>query len=274
VDCRDDQLVFEKKHAIDHPDALEPSEASPPEDTTPIVEDSQESDDLDRARDHWPEVSATVEPIEPAPPIASPLEPETINHQTVNAVPEVTIEAVTIEAAEVAEIAEILEPDQAMPEERSTEVLDELSDEFFDEFSDEWPEEPGEPDAITVDAAPLAEPDISPETIDAAGLEMDDRELDYEREPELISAFEPPAAAIEEEPIVTVLDGEEPPYFEPEIDPIIETDIAPDDEFAEFEATPVLPRSAIATPVSTEVVTAIGSPPTRSAVAEDEDWDF
>jgi hypothetical protein len=108
-----------------------------------------------------------------------------------------------------------------------------------------------EPDRLEV------EPEISPETIDAAGLEMDDRDLD--REP--VTEFGE-IVTIEDEPIVTELSGEEPPYLDP------------DDEFAEFEATPVIPRNTISTPVSAEVVTAIGSPPTRSAVADDEDWEF
>ncbi|NJN61225.1 MAG: hypothetical protein HC795_06590 [Coleofasciculaceae cyanobacterium RL_1_1] len=51
-------------------------------------------------------------------------------------------------------------------------------------------------------------------------------------------------------------------------------ELDPDDEFAEFEATPVVPTTTISTPVSAEVVTAVGSPPTRSAAADDDDWEF
>jgi ATP-dependent Clp protease ATP-binding subunit ClpB len=245
VDCRDDALVFEKKQEAEVSDEAESVVVDSIDENLPAADlaDSPDADD-----------SEPVEPIAIDAPPDTPLNEEII------------IEAVTVEADEIAEIAEISEP--------SITATDEL-------------------ETIDTEAQPLSEPDVSPETIDAAGLEMDDRGRDdREVSPETVQALGEVPTAIEDPLIVTELADEEPPYLgsesepaiepgdrdlEPGFEPEFEPELDPDDEFAEFEATPVIPksgRSSSPTPVSAEVVTAVGSPPTRSAAAEEEDWDF
>ncbi|NJN61224.1 MAG: hypothetical protein HC795_06585 [Coleofasciculaceae cyanobacterium RL_1_1] len=73
-----------------------------------------------------------------------------------------------MEASEIAEIAAILEPEIESRDglDRSETAVSEV-------------EIQTEPETETEDEYP-SEPTISPETIDAAGLEMDDQELEYE----------------------------------------------------------------------------------------------
>ena len=310
VDCRDDRLVFEKK-------GVEPPVIAINETTEPVLVVSSVEDDagvIDNL------ANAPINPITPAAELDdladAPINPITpvaefdesfdppdnrpeaesltmLNEPIeVQAIEVETRSEVIIEADEVTEMGKIIEP---MPS-TQPETLDQiLSPEIADPMRS-------------------PEPNLSPETIDAAGLEMDDRDLNREPTSEFVPISEVLSEVLEDEPIVTELTGEEPPYidleetdpkggksefeiadqgvdhsgvehvrtlaveteFEDELEDELEDDFDDelDDEFAEFEAIPVMSRSTIATPVSTEVVTAIGSPPTRSAVAEDEDWEF
>jgi Mg-chelatase subunit ChlI len=301
VDCRDDQLVFEKKQAVESQDAIDPSATAIREEVTPIADATQWASDPESL----PEVSEEQpDAVEPIPSATSP--EVTVSPETIEVIPEV----ITVEADEIAEMAEILEPDRTMPDERSAEFVAEVADDEF-AAAEDW---------ITAEVQPISEPDISPETIDAAGLEMEDQHDDRHDDRGIIhdpmadfddesSAIDAPLdASLDDHPdvtfIVTELADEEPPFletdrtprpaemqsgdrsleteFEPPFEPSFEPSFEPDpdldpdldDEFAEFEATPVLPKSTIPTPVSAEVVTAVGSPPTRSAAADEDDWDF
>jgi hypothetical protein len=301
VDCRDDQLVFEKKQAVESQDAIDPSATAIREEVTPIADATQWASDPESL----PEVSEErPDFVEPIPSATSP--EVTVSQETIEVIPEV----ITVEADEIAEMAEILEPDRTMPDERSAEFVAEVADDEF-AAAEDW---------ITAEVQPISEPDISPETIDAAGLEMEDQHDDRHDDRGIIhdpmadfddesSAIDAPLdASLDDHPdvtfIVTELADEEPPFletdrtprpaemqsgdrsleteFEPPFEPSFEPSFEPDpdldpdldDEFAEFEATPVLPKSTIPTPVSAEVVTAVGSPPTRSAAADEDDWDF
>jgi len=249
VDCREDVLVFEKVDPIaGEPEAL-PSGAAVPTVTEPVPSESVISEPAISE----PAISEPV-PSEPAASetaISDPEPPEPAYSESVpDRDPAPTPAAVTTEP----------DPDPIVPE----------------------------PPAPTTTIEDAIDPDaISPETIDAAGLEMDeaiddrdtalrdadgtDREIDSEIDREIDTTARDVRAAVDAMP-------EPEPEYRPDAPPVDDRDPdrdLDDDEFAEFDATPTIASPKPSQPVSAEVVTAVGSPPTRSAAAEDdEDWEF